>query len=596
LRARPSNLTAGALVACLLTALCVATIASPAMAADARHYTYYNPNPGFDGTWTRLTQTVAGGTRMLTLARAVLWSYDLGSGSDPRSALRLSNGDTLVVDSAGRRVLEITPGGATGWSYDAVDNPALKGPASAAPGAVEGSVLVADPEGRQVLEIGSDKSVLWRYGADDHPDLKSPTSARLVPGSDHVLITDTGAGKVIEVARDGSVVWSSDAADAPRDARRLPRGLTLIADQAGHRVCVVDHAGAVVWKFGTKGDAGDDMKHLKAPTSADLLPDGSILIADTGNDRVLRVSQSGDVIDVDGNGGASDSNASITPAGGVSGTHGGMLVVDTAGHRVLEVGYASSGTYESGDLAFGMAGVNKWITAILPTTSRPDGTSVIVSYSLGGGAWKSADSGGTVAITDPTPSSYVRFRVLLTTADPGLTPSLQRLDATFYLAKPAPYVPKKSTGTGTGGGTGTGTGTGTGSGTGSGSGTGTGTGTGSGTGTGAGSGTGTGTGTGGSGTGTSGSAGGTAPKIVGVNVPADAAQTMLSGFVLDEQAVGSGSGGSSGGSLADPAGLVAAALLVLCAYSVGVSSPLLQASLLAAAHPLKELVVRSMHG
>ena len=579
----PGTLTAtfaGAVLASLV-------LAQTALGATAgpRNYTYYNPNPRFAGSWIDLTETKTGSTRRLTLARHELWSHDLGDATSPHSVVRLPAGTTLVADEAGRRVVELDTSGRVVWEFGAGDEPSLAGPVSAHPSASGDGILIADPAGRQVLEVSREGAVLWSYGPVDDSALRSPTSARVVPGSGDVLIADPGAGRVIQVSRAKAVTWSSTVARTPRSAVRLASGETLVVDEERHRVVAVNTGGgAVSWSFGVDGASGADSSHLNAPTAAERLEDGSTLIADSGNGRVLRVDENGALLDAYGTGGTASPD-SVATDGGVWPTSGGVLVADPDTGQIAEIGYVTTGVYETGDLDLGVPGVNKWVTEILPDVTTPAGTSVRVFYSLNGGAWQRAGSGTDFYIEDSKPAGFIRMRVDLATEDPGVSPVLNRLNAAFYLAEPPVYrpKPKPKPGSGSGDSTRSAGATGT-AGTGS-------SGSGSG-GVALGAGSGSGSGMGGI------SLGAGAPRnaeVVAVNVTEDEAGNLLSGFLLDEKSLAT-EPQSGGGALVDPAGLLAAAILLSFAYALGVSSPVTRVALEAAVRPLRRIVLGSLNG
>jgi hypothetical protein len=88
-------------------------------------------------------------------------------------------------------------------------------------------------------------------------------------------------------------------------------------------------------------------------------------------------------------------------------------------------GYAAAGTFTSS--LFDAGGVTSWGSARW-TADMPAGTSVLLETSSGNSAnpddgtwsdWTAVDNGGAVA---SPPARYLRYRVTLTSADPGVTP------------------------------------------------------------------------------------------------------------------------------------------------------------------------------
>jgi len=429
---------------------------------------------------------------------------------------------------------------------------------------------------------------VWRYGAAENPALVGPTSAQRLSNG-NTLITDTAGGAVIEVRSDTTQVARLTSVNAPRDATRLADGTTLIADQDRHRVVTVSAADNVTWQFGVTGTSGSDASHLKTPRSAQRLADGSTVISDSGNGRVVKVSLAKEVLDItDGSG----PTGAIRPGSVQITERGTQLIADSQNHRLVELGYVSSGTYVTGRLR--NDGVNRWFVEITPQAALPTGTALKVEYRFNSGAWKSAGNGAKYAIPTPEASGYQEFRFTLSTTNEALSPTLMGFSAAYFHEKPSQlwFKPKPGGSKGTTGTAGSGSGNGTGTGTTGGTGTTAGTGgTGTGTGSGSGSGNGTGTGTGGTG-----GNGVPSMRAVATGVTQGEADALLSGYVMDERVGGvPGVGGGGGGSqMADIAGLAAAFVMLSLAYSFGVSA--FGSRLLAASRLARALVVRSLHG
>jgi hypothetical protein len=113
-------------------------------------------------------------------------------GVRPFGASRLSNGNTLIADAVGARVIEVDPGG------------------------------------KVVFEV---KDMAMVHDADHLPN-------------GNTLITLRSTNQVIEVDQTGKVVWQLDKLRHPSDALRLPSGNTLVAEQG--QVREFDQAGQEV--------------------------------------------------------------------------------------------------------------------------------------------------------------------------------------------------------------------------------------------------------------------------------------------------------------------------------------------------------------
>ena len=125
----------------------------------------------------------------------------------PNSAERLSNGDTLITDQAGNRILEVTPGGAIVWQYDlGLNTPAFASRLPAPPDAgadAAGNTLITDSNNQRIIEVDSSGSLLWSYPTTG----TVPTRAvRLANG--HTLIAMMSEDQVIEVDSKKNLVYS----------------------------------------------------------------------------------------------------------------------------------------------------------------------------------------------------------------------------------------------------------------------------------------------------------------------------------------------------------------------------------------------------
>lgn len=391
--------------------------------------------PG-DGPWLELPWTV-------------VWEFSemLGAAElDPRAVERLANGDTLITSRDGLGVYQVAPDGSVGWSFTADDYPDLV--PFHATRLANGNTLVVNRMQDTVLEVTPEKTIAWSYGSpgDDTQLIDPFTAFRLSDGN--TLISDNQACRVLEVSPSGEVVWqyghTGERAmdngyqpgylDWPKWATRLPNGNTLIADDEGHRVVEVTRDGTPVWSYGQAGVSGSDPGQLSHPVCAERLADGSTLIADSGNNRALMVAPDGTIVSEigtpDENGldelGLNDlRRAVVTPTGT-------LLIADTRNSRVLELGHAASGLVTSAEIDCGLPGVRKEFTSIVMTLELPDDTAAVLQYSIDDDAWQIAESG---ALPAESYGTLIRYRISLTTDDPGVTPRLSGVTIGY---EPAP--------------------------------------------------------------------------------------------------------------------------------------------------------------
>ena len=174
--------------------------------------------------------------RLLDFQGREAWYYeDL---KNPYDADRLPNGNILIADTFGSRILEVTPEGEKGgkvvWSYGKDIRPF---DADRLP---SGTTLIADVLKDRVIEVDAKGEIVWSVG-----NLPNIHDADRLPNG-NTLVTLRNAGTVRELDRDGKVVWKLEGLKSPSDADRLPNGNTLVAENT--RVREFDSAGKVVWE------------------------------------------------------------------------------------------------------------------------------------------------------------------------------------------------------------------------------------------------------------------------------------------------------------------------------------------------------------
>jgi outer membrane protein assembly factor BamB len=183
-------------------------------------------------------------------------SHDKEAGLNrPRSAQRLANGHTLVVDQGNTRVFELNTEGQIVWSYEGVDR--LTGPYQASK-LESGNVLIADWGAHQVIEVNAGGEVVWQFGVrkasgDDHSHLSYPEFAtRLKTGN--TLIADTRNDRVIEVSPEGEVVWEFSGRKeikygSPVYVQRMANGNTLVSHSHNRQMIEVSSELKALWKL-----------------------------------------------------------------------------------------------------------------------------------------------------------------------------------------------------------------------------------------------------------------------------------------------------------------------------------------------------------
>lgn len=203
----------------------------------------------------------------VTPEKTIAWSYGIPDDDtklvDPFTAFRLPDGNTLIADNQACRVIEVSSAGEIVWQYGhtgerAIDNgyrPGYLDWPKWATRLANGNTLIADDEGHRVVEVARDGALVWSYGepgaAGSGPgQLSNPVCAeRLADGS--TLITDSGNNRALTVAPDGTIVSEigtpgEDGLDelGLSDLRRAvvtSSGTLLIADTRNSRVLELGH-------------------------------------------------------------------------------------------------------------------------------------------------------------------------------------------------------------------------------------------------------------------------------------------------------------------------------------------------------------------
>jgi hypothetical protein len=120
------------------------------------------------------------------------WSLVGGGLNEPRDADRLPNGNTLVSDRRGDRLLEVTPAGEVVWEvyapwqpYDAERLGTID--ESSGPAMVDAGVTGAQEMTGSASPDGADKEACYRH-------IQNVTSTRLVPEDDPGPVVEAGQG------------------------------------------------------------------------------------------------------------------------------------------------------------------------------------------------------------------------------------------------------------------------------------------------------------------------------------------------------------------------------------------------------------------
>lgn len=212
--------------------------------------------------------------------------------------------------------------------------------------AANGQTLIAEGDGQRIIEAGTDGKILWQYPGC----LTYPVKARYLKNG-HILITELLENEVIEVTRSGDVAWSygEGELDKPKDASRLNGGNTLIADSGNHRVIEVNPRGEIVWQFGKTDVWWVGGAFLHGPSSASRLANNNTIITDTDNARIIEVDAGKNIIWQYGGSVGCAPGQLNSPQSAERLPGGRTLIVDKGNHRVIIVDKSNNITWQYGD-------------------------------------------------------------------------------------------------------------------------------------------------------------------------------------------------------------------------------------------------------
>jgi hypothetical protein len=229
------------------------------------------------------------------------WNY--GSLAAPESAAELPNGQLVIADTDGSRVIVMNRDKAVicFWGMNGAGRRLLSFPRSVYP-TERATYLVADMNHNRVIEIDAAGTVLWEFGNGvPHRDaiLKWPRCVRRTLDG-RVVIAEALGDRIIWIAGDKIVKemhlrslcqWGVDVQDV-HDLRLLPDGGIILLDAESGVLFELDAMGDLTWTFGLGPETRGALKdpHQVIPSSK-----GNLLVADAGNDRLVFISRSGGI-------------------------------------------------------------------------------------------------------------------------------------------------------------------------------------------------------------------------------------------------------------------------------------------------------------
>lgn len=304
--------------------------------------------------------------------------------NQPEGMTVAADGTVLIADARNHRVRQVAPNGVIttvvgdfeGFGGDGgpAVNALLDTPTDVAfaPG---GGYYIADSFNDRIRRVALNGTITTFAGSgqglsgDGGPaalaQLDTPRElAVLSDGA--VLVVDAGNHRIRKIAHNGVITtvagtsagFSGDGGPAVGAQLSNPRGVTptadggyLIADAGNNRIRKVDTAGVIttVGGGGAAGFGGDGGfatgARLSGPSDVVELTNGGFVVADTANHRIRRITPLGAIFTVSGgaaglsgDGGPASSGLLNVPNALQFAPGGGLLVGDTANHRIRRLG------------------------------------------------------------------------------------------------------------------------------------------------------------------------------------------------------------------------------------------------------------------
>lgn len=202
--------------------------------------------------------------------------------NNPDDAYLLRNGIITVADPKNCRVLVLSPQkkvlSQIGTNGACVHNPPseLGSPNGDTPLA-DGNLLVSEINGSWIDEYTTTGKLVWTV----HLPIGYPSDPQQV-GPDRYLVANyEDPGGIIEFNRAGQVLYryqpnsGPGVLNQPSLVEQLPSGVFMLNDDYNERLIAIDPAtGALVWQYGTTGQAGTTTGLLNTPDGFDLLGSG----------------------------------------------------------------------------------------------------------------------------------------------------------------------------------------------------------------------------------------------------------------------------------------------------------------------------------
>ncbi len=239
--------------------------------------------------WTVLLSDHGAGAKLIALgwpSGKVLWQVANDRGLDVQA---LPNGHVIFTNDAQSKVVEIDERQNVIWTAGAGQG--LRKPYSVQRLA-NGNTLVGDADGARVLELSSQGELIWKWEKPEMAGLWPRMARRTEAGT--TLVAFQKAGEIWEINKAGETVWKYKTSEGrlPYQALRLSNGNTLIGLVDPGEVVEVNQAGKIVRSIG----GAESPLRLSWIAGMAILPNGGLMLADFTSRRVLEVDAAGRLV------------------------------------------------------------------------------------------------------------------------------------------------------------------------------------------------------------------------------------------------------------------------------------------------------------
>jgi len=216
-------------------------------------------------------------------------------------AWKLPNGN-ILTQTDWNEIVELAPDKKVVWKYDAAKQNGNAGKpveVHAFQRLSNGNTMLVESGPARIIEVDADGKIQKQVALKvEHPNPHTDTRLARKLDNGNYLVAHEGDNKVVrEYDGDGKVVWEYKTGTKVYSALRLKNGNTLIGTGDGHRVIEVDTDGKTIWSVEEKELPGITLAWI---TMVERLANGNTLIVNChggeSNPQLIEVDPSKKVV------------------------------------------------------------------------------------------------------------------------------------------------------------------------------------------------------------------------------------------------------------------------------------------------------------